>query len=138
MTLSRSPDHCTHTPSSTTIILYAERSLPDWPSQWTLVTINYVPINNCVKSGKIPSFSGQSLVEERVSLCCCVLRGKFCADCLMIDGLVAQCGERLSSLWKRDDGGTGLYPPPTLHVSINRVYVVFLNHLFTPNIVCKN
>lgn len=41
----------------------------------------------------------------------------------MIDGLVAQCGERLSSLWKRDDGGTGLYPPPTLHVSINSVYV---------------
>lgn len=65
MTLSRSPDHSTHTPSSTTIILYAERSLPDWPSQWTLVTIDYVLINNyCVKSGKIPSFSEQSLVEE--------------------------------------------------------------------------
>lgn len=48
----------------------------------------------------------------------------------MIDGLVAQCGERLSSLWKRDDGGTGLYPPPTLHVSITGVYIsVFLNPL---------
>lgn len=65
MILSRSPDHSTHTPSSTTIILYAERSLPDWPSQWTLVTINYDLINNyCIKSGKIPCFSGQSLVKE--------------------------------------------------------------------------
>uniref|UniRef100_A0A8C5CNK7 AT hook containing transcription factor 1 n=1 Tax=Gadus morhua TaxID=8049 RepID=A0A8C5CNK7_GADMO len=45
-------------------------------------------------------------------------RGKWCADCLMIDGLVSQCGERLVNLWKRDDGGTGQYPPPTLHVSI--------------------
>uniref|UniRef100_A0A8C5APF4 AT hook containing transcription factor 1 n=1 Tax=Gadus morhua TaxID=8049 RepID=A0A8C5APF4_GADMO len=42
-------------------------------------------------------------------------RGKWCADCLMIDGLVSQCGERLVNLWKRDDGGTGQYPPPTLH-----------------------
>lgn len=58
----------------------------------------------------------------------------------MIDGLVAQCGERLSSLWKRDDGGTGLYPPPTLHVSINSVYVplLLLNLLFISNIVWKN
>uniref|UniRef100_A0AAQ5ZKQ9 AT hook containing transcription factor 1 n=1 Tax=Amphiprion ocellaris TaxID=80972 RepID=A0AAQ5ZKQ9_AMPOC len=44
-------------------------------------------------------------------------RGKWCADCLMIDGLVNQCGERLTNLWKRDDGGTGQYPPPTLHSS---------------------
>lgn len=36
----------------------------------------------------------------------------------MIDGLVAQCGERLSELWKRDEGGTGQYPPPSLHVII--------------------
>ncbi|KAJ3593601.1 hypothetical protein NHX12_005935 [Muraenolepis orangiensis] len=42
--------------------------------------------------------------------------GKWCADCLMIDGLVSQCGERLVNLWKRDEGGTGQYPPPTLHV----------------------
>ena len=48
----------------------------------------------------------------------CLFRGKWCADCLMIDGLVSQCGERLVNLWKRDDGGTGQYPPPTLHVSI--------------------
>lgn len=47
-----------------------------------------------------------------------LLRGKWCADCLMIDGLVAQCGARLVDLWKRDEGGTGQYPPPTLHVSV--------------------
>lgn len=34
----------------------------------------------------------------------------------MIDGLVGQCGERLTNLWRRDEGGTGQYPPPTLHV----------------------
>ncbi|KAG7274274.1 hypothetical protein CRUP_037201, partial [Coryphaenoides rupestris] len=43
-------------------------------------------------------------------------KGKWCSDCLMIDGLVSQCGERLVNLWKRDEGGTGQYPPPTLHV----------------------
>lgn len=66
-----------------------------------------------------------------------VFRGKLCADCLMIDGLVAQCGQRLSSLWKRDDGGTGLYPPPTLHVSATGVYVALWlsNLLFTSNVV---
>lgn len=68
--------------------------------------------------------------KRGASLCCCVLRGKLCADCLMIDGLVAQCGERLSSLWKRDEGGTGLYPPPTLHVSINSVYIILCFWLF--------
>lgn len=40
----------------------------------------------------------------------------------MIDGLVGQCGEHLANLWKRDDGGTGQYPPPTLHVSRNLLY----------------
>uniref|UniRef100_A0A8C4DQD0 AT hook containing transcription factor 1 n=1 Tax=Dicentrarchus labrax TaxID=13489 RepID=A0A8C4DQD0_DICLA len=46
-------------------------------------------------------------------------KGKWCADCLMIDGLVRQCGERLTNLWKRDDGGTGQYPPPTLHALLD-------------------
>ncbi|XP_034535275.1 protein ELYS isoform X2 [Notolabrus celidotus] len=46
-------------------------------------------------------------------------KGKWCADCLMIDGLVGQCGERLTSLWKRDEGGTGLYPPPSLHALLD-------------------
>ncbi|KAK2854214.1 hypothetical protein Q5P01_006875 [Channa striata] len=46
-------------------------------------------------------------------------KGKWCANCLMIDGLVAQCGERLTDLWKRDEGGTGQYPPPTLHALLD-------------------
>uniref|UniRef100_A0AAR2L5A8 AT hook containing transcription factor 1 n=1 Tax=Pygocentrus nattereri TaxID=42514 RepID=A0AAR2L5A8_PYGNA len=47
------------------------------------------------------------------------LRDKWSADCLMIDGLVAQCGERLTELWKRDEGGTGQYPPPSLHALLD-------------------
>ncbi|XP_049454990.1 protein ELYS isoform X2 [Epinephelus fuscoguttatus] len=46
-------------------------------------------------------------------------KGKWCADCLMIDGLVGQCGEHLINLWKRDEGGTGQYPPPTLHALLD-------------------
>ncbi|XP_019935488.2 protein ELYS isoform X2 [Paralichthys olivaceus] len=46
-------------------------------------------------------------------------KGKWCADCLMIDGLIRQCGERLTNLWKRDEGGTGQYPPPTLHALLD-------------------
>uniref|UniRef100_A0A7N6FAH4 AT hook containing transcription factor 1 n=1 Tax=Anabas testudineus TaxID=64144 RepID=A0A7N6FAH4_ANATE len=46
-------------------------------------------------------------------------KGKWCADCLMIDGLVSQCGERLINLWKRDESGTGQYPPPTLHALLD-------------------
>ncbi|XP_044055281.1 protein ELYS isoform X2 [Siniperca chuatsi] len=46
-------------------------------------------------------------------------KGKWCADCLMIDGLVGQCGECLTDLWKRDEGGTGQYPPPTLHALLD-------------------
>ncbi|KAK0141958.1 Protein ELYS [Merluccius polli] len=46
-------------------------------------------------------------------------KGKWCTDCLMIDGLVSQCGERLVNLWKRDEGGTGQYPPPTLHALLD-------------------
>ncbi|XP_060897041.1 protein ELYS isoform X2 [Labrus mixtus] len=46
-------------------------------------------------------------------------KGKWCADCLMIDGLVGQCGDRLTNLWKRDEGGTGQYPPPSLHALLD-------------------
>ncbi|XP_023187825.1 protein ELYS isoform X2 [Xiphophorus maculatus] len=46
-------------------------------------------------------------------------KNKWCADCLMIDGLVGQCGERLTNLWRRDEGGTGQYPPPTLHALLD-------------------
>ncbi|XP_052002002.1 protein ELYS-like [Xyrauchen texanus] len=46
-------------------------------------------------------------------------KDKWCADCLMIDGLVSQCGDRLAELWKRDEGGTGQYPPPSLHALLD-------------------
>jgi hypothetical protein len=43
-------------------------------------------------------------------------RGKWSHDCLMIDGLVSQLGDQVEQLWKRDEGGTGKYPPASLHV----------------------
>nr|XP_012299159.1 protein ELYS isoform X2 [Aotus nancymaae] len=46
-------------------------------------------------------------------------RGKWNPDCLMIDGLVSQLGERIEKLWKRDEGGTGRYPPPSLHALLD-------------------
>ncbi|XP_064197099.1 protein ELYS isoform X1 [Anguilla rostrata] len=46
-------------------------------------------------------------------------RGKWCSDCLMIDGLVGQYADCLRHLWKRDGGGTGQYPPPTLHALLD-------------------
>ncbi|XP_066532082.1 protein ELYS [Hoplias malabaricus] len=48
-----------------------------------------------------------------------LVKEKWSADCLMIDGLVSQCGERLSELWRRDEGGTGQYPPPSLHALLD-------------------
>ncbi|TKC43755.1 hypothetical protein EI555_018828 [Monodon monoceros] len=42
-------------------------------------------------------------------------RGKWNPDCLMIDGMVSQLGDRVEKLWKRDEGGTGKYPPTSLH-----------------------
>ncbi|MGH0152998.1 UNVERIFIED_CONTAM: hypothetical protein FKN15_023444 [Acipenser sinensis] len=42
-------------------------------------------------------------------------RGKWSSNCLMIDGMVSQFGDQLEKVWKRDEGGTGRYPPPTLH-----------------------
>lgn len=35
----------------------------------------------------------------------------------MIDGMISQLGDSVVKLWQKDDGGTGKYPPPTLHVS---------------------
>ncbi|KAM9817525.1 protein ELYS [Neosynchiropus ocellatus] len=46
-------------------------------------------------------------------------KGSGRAGCLMIDGLVSQGGEALTDLWKRDVGGTGLYPPVTLHALLD-------------------
>ena len=34
----------------------------------------------------------------------------------MIDGVIEQAGVPLQELWEKE-GGTGTYPPPSLHVS---------------------
>ncbi|XP_032490632.1 protein ELYS isoform X3 [Phocoena sinus] len=46
-------------------------------------------------------------------------RGKWNPDCLMIDGMVSQLGDRVEKLWKRDEGGTGKYPPTSLHALLD-------------------
>ncbi|XP_010158699.1 PREDICTED: protein ELYS-like, partial [Eurypyga helias] len=46
-------------------------------------------------------------------------RGKWDSDCLMIDGMVSQLGDQVQRLWRRDEGGTGKYPPPSLHALLD-------------------
>ncbi|XP_028611138.1 protein ELYS [Grammomys surdaster] len=46
-------------------------------------------------------------------------RGKWNHDCLMIDGLVSQLGDEVEKLWKRDEGGTGRYPPASIHALLD-------------------
>ncbi|KAI5179921.1 Protein Elys [Manis pentadactyla] len=46
-------------------------------------------------------------------------RGKWNPDCLMIDGIVSQLGDQVEKLWKRDEGGTGKYPPTSLHALLD-------------------
>ncbi|MGH0136013.1 UNVERIFIED_CONTAM: hypothetical protein FKN15_001725 [Acipenser sinensis] len=48
-------------------------------------------------------------------------RGKWSSNCLMIDGMLAQFGYRIEKVWKRDEGGTGRYPPPTLHTALDLI-----------------
>ncbi|XP_041109566.1 protein ELYS-like isoform X2 [Polyodon spathula] len=50
-------------------------------------------------------------------------RGKWSSNCLMIDGMVSQFGDQIEKVWKRDEGGTGRYPPPTLHALLD-VYLL--------------
>ncbi|XP_031448743.1 protein ELYS [Phasianus colchicus] len=46
-------------------------------------------------------------------------RGRWGSDCLMIDGMVSQLGEQAEKLWRRDEGGTGKYPPASLHALLD-------------------
>ncbi|XP_072436552.1 protein ELYS isoform X1 [Chiloscyllium punctatum] len=50
-------------------------------------------------------------------------KGKWCSDCLLIDGMVSETGDHIAQLWKRDEGGTGKYPPSTLHALLD-VYLL--------------
>ncbi|XP_053462720.1 protein ELYS isoform X2 [Nycticebus coucang] len=57
----------------------------------------------------------QNYYTSRRQKCERLSRGKWNPDCLMIDGMVSLLGDRVEKLWKRDEGGTGKYPPPSLH-----------------------
>ncbi|NXG57111.1 ELYS protein, partial [Hemiprocne comata] len=46
-------------------------------------------------------------------------RGKWDSDCLMIDGMISQLGDQVEKLWQRDEGGTGKYPPVSLHALLD-------------------
>nr|KAF6395010.1 AT-hook containing transcription factor 1 [Rousettus aegyptiacus] len=61
----------------------------------------------------------QNYYTSRRQKCEHLSRGKWNSDCLMIDGMVSQLGDRVEKLWKRDKGGTGKYPPPTLHALLD-------------------
>ncbi|KAM6279978.1 protein ELYS isoform 2-T3 [Porphyrio hochstetteri] len=58
-------------------------------------------------------YTGHRQQLERLS------RGKWDSDCLMIDGMVSQLGEQAEKLWRRDEGGTGKYPPASLHALLD-------------------
>ncbi|XP_076220024.1 protein ELYS-like [Aptenodytes patagonicus] len=58
-------------------------------------------------------YTGHRQKLERLS------RGKWDSDCLMIDGMVSQLGDQVEKLWRRDEGGTGKYPPATLHALLD-------------------
>ncbi|KAM6360714.1 protein ELYS-like [Pluvialis apricaria] len=45
--------------------------------------------------------------------------GTWDSDCLMIDGMVSQLGDQVEKLWQRDEGGTGKYPPASLHALLD-------------------
>ncbi|KAL8185787.1 UNVERIFIED_CONTAM: Protein ELYS, partial [Gekko kuhli] len=57
-------------------------------------------------------------------------RGKWNPDCLMIDGMVAQLGDTVVKLWQRDDGGSGKYPPPTLHALLDLYLLENIEELY--------
>ncbi|XP_060099852.1 protein ELYS [Heteronotia binoei] len=56
--------------------------------------------------------------------------GKWNPDCLMIDGLISQLGDTVVKLWQRDDGGTGKYPPPTLHALLDLYLLENIEELY--------
>ncbi|XP_074019816.1 protein ELYS-like [Numenius arquata] len=58
-------------------------------------------------------YTGHRQKLERLS------RGKWDSDCLMIDGMVSQLGDQAEKLWRRDEGGTGKYPPASLHALLD-------------------
>ncbi|ELW49539.1 Protein ELYS [Tupaia chinensis] len=64
----------------------------------------------------------QNYYTNRRQKCERLSRGKWNPDCLMIDGMVSQLGDRVEKLWKRDEGGTGKYPPTSLHSGLDLLF----------------
>ncbi|XP_027465988.1 protein ELYS isoform X2 [Zalophus californianus] len=61
----------------------------------------------------------QNYYTSRRQKCERLARGKWSPDCLMIDEMVSQLGDSIERLWKRDEGGTGKYPPSSLHALLD-------------------
>ncbi|KAM5204743.1 protein ELYS isoform 1-T3 [Hipposideros larvatus] len=61
----------------------------------------------------------QNYYTSRRQKCEHLSRGKWNPDCLMIDEMVSRLGDRVEKLWKRDEGGTGRYPPTSLHALLD-------------------
>lgn len=61
----------------------------------------------------------QNYYTSRRQKCERLSRGKWSPDCLMIDEMVSQLGVGVEKLWKRDEGGTGRYPPTSLHALLD-------------------
>ncbi|XP_046933075.1 protein ELYS isoform X1 [Lynx rufus] len=61
----------------------------------------------------------QNYYTSRRQKCERLSRGKWNPDYLMIDGMVSQLGDGVEKLWKRDEGGTGKYPPTSLHALLD-------------------
>ncbi|XP_023566016.1 protein ELYS [Octodon degus] len=61
----------------------------------------------------------QNYYTSRREKCDRLSRGKWNHDCLLIDGMVSQLGDQIEKLWKRDEGGTGKYPPSSLHALLD-------------------
>ncbi|XP_070561837.1 protein ELYS-like [Ptychodera flava] len=52
------------------------------------------------------------------------------SDILMIDGMVSQIGQSLQSLWSKEEGGTGRFPPPSLHAVLDMYLLEGVEPLF--------
>ncbi|XP_008266379.3 protein ELYS isoform X2 [Oryctolagus cuniculus] len=61
----------------------------------------------------------QNYYTNRRQNCERLSRGKWNHDCLVIDGLVSQLGDRIEKLWRREEGGTGKYPPSSIHALLD-------------------
>ncbi|KAK3099666.1 hypothetical protein FSP39_007744 [Pinctada imbricata] len=55
------------------------------------------------------------------------------SDVLTIDGLIEQAGQPLKDLWNRE-GGTGMYPPPSLHALLS-IYLLEEPDLLTKHLI---